>query len=185
MLFRSGDELFAQSNLLAITEKDRVLGRPDAPNTIVEYASLSCWSCARFHNEVLPVVKRRWIDTGRVRLVYRHFPLDNVATKAAHMTECLPPAQFFAGLEAMFRAQDGWVRAADPGAEAARLAGMNGSTAYACQVNPSPLNKVLSDVQSGQALGVTSTPTLFVNGQNVGNPGDPDAIDAILRKAGR
>jgi hypothetical protein len=184
-VFAFGDELRAQPNQLAITEKDRVLGRADAPNTIVEYASLSCWSCARFHNEVLPVVKRRWIDNGRAKLVYRHFPLDSVATKAAHLVECLPPASFFGAVEAMFKGQDSWVRAADPGAESAKVAGISGSAAYACQVNPSPLNKVLSDVQSGQALGVTSTPTLFINGQNHGNPGDPDAIEAILRKGGR
>ena len=169
-------------NVLALTEKDRVLGRPAAPITIIEYASLSCWSCARFHAETLPPIKQRWIDTGRAKLAFRHFPLDNPATRAGHLLECLPPAAFFPAVEALFAAQDRWTRAADPFAEAAAVAGLTPSAAKACQVNGQPLEKVLTDVQSGQRLGVTATPTLFINGQNHGNPGDPAAFEAILTR---
>ena len=72
--------------------------------------------------------------------------------------------------------------AADPFAEAAKVAGLSPSQAKACQINGQPLDKVLADVQSGQGLGVTSTPTLFINGQNHGNPGDPGTFNSILRK---
>jgi protein-disulfide isomerase len=179
----AGNEPRAQATAYAITEKDRVLGRAAAPITIIEYASLSCWACARFHAETLPPVKREWIDSGRAKLVFRHFPLDNVATRAGHLVECLPPATYYTAIDALFRAQDQWTRAADPFAEAAKVAGLSPSQAKACQTNAQPLDKVLADVQSGQGLGVTSTPTLFINGQNYGNPGDPGALNAILRKA--
>lgn len=172
----------AQDNPLSITAKDRVLGRPEAPITIIEYASLSCWSCARFHMETLPPVKRNWIDSGRAKLVYRHFPLDNVATRAGHLVECLSPAAFFPAIEALFRSQDQWTKGADPFAEAAKAANQSPSQAKACQVNGQVLDKVLSDVQSGQKLGVTSTPTLFINGQKHDNPGDPAAFEALLRR---
>jgi protein-disulfide isomerase len=181
--FIAGNESRAQAGASAITEKDRVLGRATAPITILEYASLSCWACARFHAETLPPIKREWIDSGRAKLVFRHFPTDNVATRASHLVECLPPAMFFVAVEAVLRGQDQWTRAADPFAEAAKLAGQSPSQAKACQINAQPLNKVVSDVQNGQAMGVTSTPTIFINGQNHGNPGDPQTFDALLRKA--
>jgi hypothetical protein len=167
---------------LQITARDHVLGQAAAPITIVEYASLSCWGCARFHTETLPPIRQRWIQSGRAKLVFRNFPLDGVATRAGHLVECLRGDKFFAAVDALFRTQDQWSRAPDPFLAAAQAAGLSPSDAKACQINGQPLEKVLTDVQSGQALGVTSTPTLFINGQNHGNPGDPEAVEAILRK---
>ena len=69
--------------LLAVLPTDHVLGDPKAPVTIVEYASLTCSHCAHFHIQILPEIKKKWIDTGKVKLVYRDFPLDQVAVKAA------------------------------------------------------------------------------------------------------
>jgi protein-disulfide isomerase len=186
--FAVARELRAQNDFLRVREIDHVLGKPEAPIVIIEYASFTCWSCARFNMEVLPQVKKRWIDSGKAKLVFRHFPLDNVATRASRLAECSAPAYFFATVEALFRTQDRWARAADPGGEMARvLAGMGVTpgSAAACEANTPAEDKVIGDIQSGQALGVTSTPTLFFNGQNHGNPGDPTAIDAILRKLGR
>lgn len=178
-------DLRAQQAALALTEKDRLLGRASAPITIIEYASLSCFGCARFHAEILPPIKRQWIDSGRARLIYRHFPFDNPATRAAHLVECLAPNAFFPALEAIFAAQDRWSRASDPFSAAAEAAGLTPSAAKACQINGQPLEKVLADVQSGQALGVTGTPTLFINGQKHVNPPDALAIDQILMRLAR
>ncbi len=77
------------------TPPERSLGAADAPVTLVEYASITCKFCQRFHLEVLPEVKREFIDTGKVRLVYRHFPLDRIALQAAILTQCASPLQFF------------------------------------------------------------------------------------------
>ena len=77
--------------LLALTQDDRVLGKPDAPITIIEYASLTCPHCAHFANEVLPKLKQKWIDTGKAKLILRDFPLDEAALRAAMLARCAPP----------------------------------------------------------------------------------------------
>src|SRR5690625_1142278 len=93
----------AQANL---REEDRILGDPDAPLTIIEYASLTCPHCANFHLDVLPQVKEEWIDSGRASLVYRHFPLDNVALSAALVAEAMPSDRaFFGFLNVLFDTQ--------------------------------------------------------------------------------
>lgn len=173
-------------DLLRVRESDYVMGASEAPIVIVEYASFTCAACARFHNEVVPAVKRRWIDSGKAKLVFRQFPFDNVATRMSQLAECSTAANFFQTIETLFRTQDRWIRAADPVAEAVRMLaglGVTRQSAEACAANAAVFDKVIDDVQSGQALGVTSTPTLFMNGENHHNPGNSDAIDEILLKA--
>ena len=82
--------------VLAVTKDDRILGKPDAPITIVEYASLTCPHCAHFANDVLPELKKKWIDTGKAKLVLRDFPLDEPALRAAMIARCAPPERFYA-----------------------------------------------------------------------------------------
>src|SRR5262249_548635 len=87
--------------LLAVMPGDHVLGKANAPNIIIDYFSLTCPHCANFHAAVLPVVKREWIDSGRVRFVYRHYPSDSVATHASQLAECARPARFYAAVGAL------------------------------------------------------------------------------------
>ena len=75
-----------------------MLGKPDAPITIVEYASLTCPHCAHFANDVLPELKKKWIDTGKVKLVLRDFPLDEPALRAAMIARCAPPDRLLSPL---------------------------------------------------------------------------------------
>lgn len=146
----------AQNDLLKVRDGEHILGKSDAPNTIIEYVSLACWSCARFHLEVLPAVKKRWIDTGKARLVFRHFPIDNVAARASQLAECGPPGGFFPRVDALFRSQDRWARAADPAAEmAAALAslGVTRDQVLACDVNTPVVDKVIESIQGGAGAG--------------------------------
>jgi len=178
----------ARATLAGPRAGDRILGRADAPIVLIEYASLTCAGCARVHTDVMPAVKRRWIDSGRARLVFRHFPFDQVATRAAQLLECGGGDQFFAALDIALGSQDGWVRTGDPVATLGGLLGRLGITpaqVAACGANVAALDKVVSDVQSGEAAGVTGTPTFFVNGVNIGNPGDVEGMDAALQKARR
>ena len=89
------DDLHAQDlsrlKLLEPTPEDHILGNRDAPNTLIDYASFTCPHCANFYIAVLPTRRREWIDTGRLRLIHRHFPSDLVASRAAQITECVPP----------------------------------------------------------------------------------------------
>lgn len=187
-----GDELRAQPRgavkFLDPLPDDHVLGRPDAPNVLIDYASFTCPHCATFNNAVMPALKRDWIDTGKLRLVHRHFPSDALATRASLLAECAGPDGFFAAVDTLFRTQVQWMTAADPAAELMTVLvkqGVSEAAAQACVANDRLLDKVIADVQSGQALGVNSTPTVFINEQGYGNPGGIDAIAAILRQVGR
>lgn len=188
----AGDELHAQAllrdRLLGLLPDDHVLGKVDAPNTLIDYASFTCPHCANFYAAVLPTLRREWIDTGRLRLIHRHFPSDVVATRAAQLTECVPRDRFFTVVEALFHSQVEWMTGTDPEADMVKMLAPQGVTpesAQACFASDRALDKVVADVQSGQALKVTFTPTLFINEEFYGNPGGADAIADILRQVGR
>ncbi len=173
---------------LAVLPSDHVLGKPNAPNIIIDYFSLTCPYCANFNAAVLPVVRREWIDTGRVRFIYRHFPSDLVATRAAQLAEGAGRAKFYDAVSALLGSQVDWLTAADPESEMVKAVGGVGlsvAAARACFADDRLLNKVVADVQSGQALRVKATPTLFVNEQNYGSPAGAEGISAILRQIGR
>jgi len=112
--------------VLQITPDDRVLGNPDAPITIVEYASLGCPHCAHFTNDVLPEIKKAWIDTGKVKLVLRDFPLDEPSLRAAMIARCAPPDRFYAFADTFFASQEKWLGARDYREALARLAKFGG-----------------------------------------------------------
>lgn len=183
-----GDRARAQRQFLEPLPGDHVLGKADAPNVMIDYASFTCPHCATFNAAVMPALKRDWIDTGKLKLIHRHFPGDAVATRASLLAECAGPDKFFAAVDAIFRAQVQWLTAPDPAAELMTVLvkeGVSEAQAQACVTNDRLLDKVIADVQSGQALGVNSTPTLFINEQPYGNPGGIDAIADILRQVGR
>ncbi len=183
-----GDRAQAQRQFLEPLPGDHVLGKPDAPNVLIDYASFTCPHCATFNAAVMPALKRDWIDTGKLKLVHRHFPSDAIATRASLLAECAGPEKFFAAVDTIFRTQVQWMTAPDPAAELMTVLaglGVGEAEAQACLANDRLLDKVIADVQSGQALGVNSTPTLFINEQPYGNPGGIDAIVAILRQVGR
>jgi protein-disulfide isomerase len=177
----------ARDKLLDALPDDHVLGNREAPNTLIDYASFTCPHCANFYIAVMPTLRKEWIDPGRLRLVHRHFPSDLVATRAAQLTECAPPERFFATVELLFRRQVDWLSGGDPLVEMVRVLGqdMTSDKAAACFANDKALDKVVADVQSGQTLGVRFTPTLFINEEFYGNPGNAEAIAAILRQVGR
>ena len=157
----------AQS-VLQISNDDRVLGSPDAPITIVEYASLTCPHCAHFTNEVLPEIKKEWIDTGKAKLVLRDFPLDEPALRAAMIARCAPPDRFYAFADTFFGSQDKWAGARDYREALARLAklgGMGKDEFDACLKNTTLENKIVEQrLIASKELDVNSTPTFFVNG---------------------
>jgi protein-disulfide isomerase len=173
--------------LLAVMPGDHVLGKANAPNIIIDYFSLTCPHCANFHAAVLPQVKRDWIDNGRARFVYRHYPSDSIATHASQLSECGGAAGFYATIDLLFRTQVDWLTAPDPDSEMVKVAEKAGiAAAGRCLADDRLLDKIVADVQSGQALKVRATPTLFINSQFYGNPaGGAEGINAILAQVGR
>src|SRR5712671_1148146 len=111
---------------LAVQPGDRVLGKADAPITIIEYASLTCPHCAHFTADVLPKLKAKWIDTGKAKLVLRDFPLDEPALRAAMVARCAPPDRFYPLTETFFAQQEQWAANRDYRAALEKLAKLGG-----------------------------------------------------------
>jgi protein-disulfide isomerase len=161
----------AENLPMEVTAKDRVLGRPDAPITIIEYASLTCPHCASFHRNTLPKLKSEYIDKGLARLVYRDFPLDKFALRAAAIARCAPPDQYFGLIELFFENQKQWAGEADPAAALDRLAavaGMDQATIEACLADQAKTDAIVSRAQDAQAkYQIESTPSFIINGRKV------------------
>src|SRR3982074_3414113 len=91
-----------EAKALAVQPEDRILGKPDAPITIIEYASLTCSHCAKFAVNVLPKLKEKWVETGKAKLIMRDYPLDERAMRAAMVTRCAPPERYYPFAEMFF-----------------------------------------------------------------------------------
>jgi len=174
-----------RSSLLQVQPSDHVLGDPKAPVTLIEYASFTCPHCAHFNVTVLPELKKKWVDTGKVKLIYRDFPLDQTALKVAQIAECAGNDKYFGVIDVIFGTQAKWATAADPIAELGkmlRIAGMGEAEIKACLANDSVQAGVLADYRGGETLGVNSTPTLFINGEQFKGARSVEELDAVFDK---
>ncbi len=180
----SGPGASDAASLLAISKDDRILGSPTAPITIVEYASLTCPHCAHFTDEVLPEIKKKWIDTGKVKLVLRDFPLDDEAVHASMIARCAPHDRFYAFIDTFFADQANWAAAPDYQAALSRLAelgGMSKDQIDACLKDETLRNQVLaSRLVAANQLGVNATPTFFVNGTKFTGAPTVEEFDKLL-----
>lgn len=147
---------------------DLAFGAADAPVTVVEYASMTCPHCADFAEVVFPDLKKLYIDTGKVRYVFREFPLDGLALRASMLARCAGPDRAFAFVESLFRLQRQWVLAEDPMAalaENARLGGMSQADFDACMADKALERGILANRKRGDEQdGVTGTPFFLING---------------------
>jgi protein-disulfide isomerase len=162
--------------------QDMVLGKADAPITIVEYASLTCPHCAAFHAEVLPALKTEYIDTGKAKLIFRDFPLDQLAFAGAVLARCGGPEKYYTFLNVLFAQQRQWAGSQDPkGAlvQIGRLGGVSSDQFEKC-LQDKPMGDYIlnSRLEGNQKHGVNSTPTLIINGK--AESGVPSIAD--LRK---
>ncbi len=152
---------------VAAAMKDRVLGQENAPVTIIEYASMTCSHCAAFNKDVLPEIKKRLIDTGKAKLIYRDFPLDNIALRASMMTRCAPADKYFNLVEVVFNNQERWAHAQDPIEGLARLgilAGVDADLFNACIKNDALETAILDGLRDAQTkYQIKSTPTFVLN----------------------
>src|SRR5213082_1614885 len=148
---------------LAVQPSDRILGKADAPITIIEYASLTCPHCAHFDVTVLPKLKEKWIDTGKAKLVLRDYPLDEPALRAAMIARCAPPDRYYAYVDTFFGAQEKWATARDYRDALARLVKLGGMSREEfdnCLKNTALENKIVEGrLIASKELDVNSTPT--------------------------
>ena len=172
---------------------DMVMGKADAPVTIIEYASMTCPHCAHFDETTFPELKKRYIDTGKVRYIFREFPLDNLAAAAFMLARCAgkdDPGKYYAMIDTMFRQQQTWAveKPIPPMLAIAKQAGFTEQSFDACLANQQILDGIEKVRQRAiKQFKVESTPTFFVNGTKVtGAVSIEDmakVIDPYLKKA--
>ncbi|KZL29316.1 DsbA family protein [Pseudovibrio sp. WM33] len=150
---------------------DKVIGKADAPVTVIEYASLTCGHCANFHNTTYKELKKKYIDTGKVRFIFREFPLDTVAAAGFMLARCAPEDKYFDIMSLMFEQQRSWAFTNDPYSALLNMGKQLGFTeeaVKACLTNQEILDGVTEVRDYGSdTLGVDSTPTFFINGEKV------------------
>jgi protein-disulfide isomerase len=161
---------------------DVVLGSDKAPVTIIEYASMTCPHCAHFSTTTFPELEKRYIDTGKVRFIFREFPLDALAAAGFMLARCAGNDKFIPVIETLFAKQPEWMVEKPLPAlrEIAKQFGFTEQSFDACLANQKVLDAV-QDVRDRGAtkLGVNSTPTFFVNGKKL--VGD-QSIDALAKE---
>jgi protein-disulfide isomerase len=149
---------------------DRAAGQADAKATVVEYFSLTCPHCAHFHMETWPQVKEKLVANGTVRMVWRDFPLDQLALAAAQVARSLPAERYEGFVSALFASQERWAftRGADPIGEITKIAALAGMTRE--QVDAAVADQNLARgilemrAKGQQEFQISSTPT-FVFGK--------------------
>jgi len=149
---------------------EMALGDEKAPITVIEYASMTCPHCAHFSEATFPELKKRYIDTGKVRFMFREFPLDQLAAAGSILARCAGPDKYFPLIETLFAQQRDWVvqKPLAPLMAIAKQAGLTQQAFETCLDNRELLEgieKVRN--QASEKFGVNSTPTLFVNGKRM------------------
>lgn len=163
---------------------DMILGKDDAPVTIVEYASMTCGHCAHFHETVFPHLKEKYIDTGKVRFIYREFPLDPLAAAVSMLGRCVPADRSLDLTGTFFAKQTEWIRAENPVEglfQIARQSGFTRDTFKACLTDQALLDKITAGrTRAAERYKVDGTPTFFVNGRKIVGIGTTAELDAAV-----
>jgi protein-disulfide isomerase len=147
---------------------DEIQGQADAPVTIVEYASMTCPHCSHFHETTYPEMKKKYIDTGKVRFVFREFPLDPLALAASMLARCAGKEKYFPLIDAFFAQQKDWVvqKPLQPMFTIAKQAGFTQQTFDQCLANHQLEQGIVEErTRATQKFNVNSTPTFFINGK--------------------
>jgi protein-disulfide isomerase len=159
------------------------IGKEDAPVTIIEYASMTCPHCASFHKTTYPALKTKYVDTGKVRFIFREFPLDEIAVAASMLARCAGGDKAMAMIEVLFNSQDTWAvrQPIPPLMQIARQAGFTQKTFEECLANQKLYNDIVAIRERGsKEFKVQSTPTLFINGKMQRGGVSIEELDKII-----
>jgi protein-disulfide isomerase len=152
---------------------DMALGPANASVTVTEYASMTCPHCAAFNEKVFPKIKSEYIDTGKVRYVFREFPLDIKAAAGSMLARCIAKddaGKYFAVIDMLFRQQNDWVvkNTTETLTRIGKQAGLSQQAVEDCLKDQALLDKIAADQKfANEVLKVNSTPTFFVNGEMI------------------
>ena len=163
---------------------DMIVGDSDAPVEIIEYASMTCPHCAAFHTDTLPTIKERYIDTGKVKLVFREFPLDRMAVTTSAIARCAGEDQFFAVVDTLFRTQAQWSRAEGTLQDLKKVvetAGLEPTMVDTCLENQAIIEGILAVRLNGERnYDIHATPTFIINGDSYDGYMTVEEFEAVL-----
>jgi len=181
---KSDGEVDMEKLLQPGTLEDEVEGSADAPITVVEYASMTCPHCAHFHETTLPAITEKYINTGKVRFIFREFPFDPRAAAAFMLARCAPGDKYFAMVDVLFKQQAVWAHvqnARAPLENIAKLAGFTQESFEACLTNQKLLDDINAVRERASAdFGVNATPTFFINGKKYSGALSVEQMSAIF-----
>jgi protein-disulfide isomerase len=188
-LFRSFPALAQNVPIEALAQPgplgDVALGPADAKVTIIEYASMTCSHCAAFHKETYPELKKRYIDTGKVRFILREFPLDPLATAGFMLARCDGDSKYYPITDLLFDNQSAWAftsKPLDALQQMMKQAGFSKEKFEAC-LKDQKLYDAVNAVRkrAEETFKVNSTPTFFINGQRISGAVSIDEIEKIIK----
>jgi protein-disulfide isomerase len=164
---------------------DIVQGKADAPVTIIEYASMTCPHCARFHAETYPAILKNYISTGKVKFVLREFPLDPRAAAAFMLARCAGDGdKRTAVIDLLFNSQQTWAYSDNPIQalqDLMKQTGMSSDDFQACLNNQKLYDNVIKERDdAGRDFSIDATPTFFINGAKYSGEMTVDAMSKIL-----
>ncbi len=168
--FSAGYALAEDIDLKALMEPpaegEMELGNKDAKVTVIEYASASCPHCAAFYTDVFPTVQKNYIDTGKIRFIFREFPHNDAALGAFMLARCAPKEKYFPLVDVFFKTQETWVPNPLKGLQDIALqAGFTEDSFKACIANKDVAKGILDVRNKADGFGVTGIPTFFINGK--------------------
>ncbi len=147
---------------------EKSFGDEKASVTVIEYLSMTCPHCRNFHTTMWPEIKKQYVDTGKVRFIFREFPFDPRSTAAFMLARCVGEDKWYPTVDLLFRQQETWATAQD-GRQALQstmaITGMGQKDFEACLTDQALLDKVSAVAAKAKELGVDSTPTFFINGK--------------------
>jgi protein-disulfide isomerase len=186
------DETVNSHPIPGVPLDDMAEGSVDAPVTVIEFASMTCPHCAHFQKDTYPLLKRDFIDTGKIRFIFREFPLDSYAVDASILARCTGAENYFKVLGKLFAEQPQWMPAPGPVSETSRKAtqgrlvnygedyGVDEKKYAACLANK-PLKDQLANRmdEARNRYQVNGTPAIVVNGKLTASPSYADVAQAI------
>ena len=174
----------AEVNIVEMT-----LGSEEAEVDIVEYASYTCPHCATFHTEIYPRLKKDYIETGKVRFIYREVYFDKYGLWASMIARCAGPEKFFGLTDLIYKSQEKWTRAGDDAAivnelsKLARVAGLNDQKINTCLEDTEKLRSLVEWFKTNASNDeVKSTPSFLINGEKFSNMGYDEFSSIIESK---
>jgi protein-disulfide isomerase len=164
---------------------DLALGPADAKVVVVEYASMTCGHCAHFTTDVWPEFKKKYVDTNKIRYVFREFPLDNLAAAASMLARCTGPEKAFPLIEVLFEKQKEWAFGEGNPVprlfEIAKQAGFTQESFDKCLTDQKLLDNITATrSRASDVFGVSATPTFYINGKKLDGAPTMEKFDQMI-----